>query len=134
MSRTYFPVLLLLGFAAVNAVGMLLLSHLTLRSRPTPVKQTPYESGIPPLGDTRERFPVKFYMVAVLFIIFDIETVFMIPWGAHFRELSCSVPLVGGVCPPGHLAFFGLGEMLVFVAILLVGYIYVWKKGALQWD
>jgi NADH-quinone oxidoreductase subunit A len=134
MFRTYFPVLLLLGFVVVNAVGMLLLSHLTLRPRPTPVKQTPYESGIPPLGDARERFSVKFYMVAVLFIIFDIETVFMIPWGAHFRQLSCAVPLAGGSCPAGQISFFGLGEMLVFIAILLVGFIYVWKKGALQWD
>ncbi|HET7631140.1 MAG TPA: NADH-quinone oxidoreductase subunit A [Gemmatimonadaceae bacterium] len=134
MDRTYFPVLLLLGFVAVNAVGMLLLSHITLRPRPTPVKQTPYESGIPPLGSARERFSVKFYMIAVLFIIFDIETVFMIPWGAHYRELSCAVPLAGGACPAGQLSFFGLGEMLVFVAILVVGYIYVWKKGALQWD
>jgi NADH-quinone oxidoreductase subunit A len=134
MERTYFPVLLLLGFVIVNAVAMLALSHLTMRTRPTPVKQTPYESGIPPLGDARERFSVKFYMVAVLFIIFDIETVFMIPWGAHFRELSCAVPLVGGQCPAGQISFFGLGEMLVFIAILLVGFIYVWKKGALQWD
>jgi len=134
MARTYFPVLLLLGFVIANAVGMLVLSHLTIRPRPTPVKQTPYESGIPPLGDARERFSVKFYMVAVLFIVFDIETVFMIPWGAHFRELSCAVPLAGGSCPAGQISFFGLGEMLVFVAILLVGFVYVWKKGALQWD
>ena len=98
------------------------------------MKQTAYESGIPPLGDARERFSVKFYMVAVLFIIFDIETVFMIPWGAHYQQLSCAVPLVGGACPAGQISFFGLGEMLVFVAILLVGFIYVWKKGALQWD
>lgn len=134
MARTYFPVLLLLGFAAFNAAAMLVMSHLTMRPRPTPVKQTAYESGIPPLGDARERFSVKFYMVAVLFIIFDIETVFMIPWGAHFRQLSCAVPLTGGACPPGQISFFGLGEMLVFMAILLVGFIYVWKKGALQWD
>ena len=134
MARTYLPVLLLLGFVVMNAVLMLGLSHLTMRSRPTPVKQTPYESGMPPLGDARERFSVKFYMVAVLFIIFDIETVFMIPWGAHFRELSCSVPLAGGICPAGQTSFFGLAEMLVFIAILLVGFVYVWKKGALQWD
>src|SRR5258708_493225 len=134
MERTYFPVLLLFGFVAMNAVMMLGLSHLTLRPRPTPVKQTPYESGIPPLGDARERFSVKFYMVAVLFIIFDIETVFMIPWGAYYRELSCGVPLAGGSCPPGQISFFGFGEMLVFMAVLLVGFIYVWKKGALQWD
>ena len=134
MERTYFPVLMLLGFVVANAVMMLLLSHLTLRPRPTAVKQTPYESGMPPLGDARERFSVKFYMVAVLFIIFDIETVFMIPWGAYFRELSCSVALVSGACPTGQTSMFGLVEMLVFILILLVGYVYVWKKGALQWD
>src|SRR5450631_1323831 len=115
MDRTYLPILLLVGFVVVNAVGMLGLSHFTLRSRPTPVKQTPYESGIPPLGDARERFSVKFYMVAVLFIIFDIETVFMIPWGAHFRQLSCTRPLVNGVCPAGQFTAFGLVEMIVFM-------------------
>ena len=105
-----------------------------LSPRPTPVKQTPYESGMPPLGDAHERFSVKFYMVAVLFIIFDIETVFMIPWGAYYRELSCAVSLVNEQCPAGQLSFFGLSEMVVFILILLVGFIYVWKKGALQWD
>ena len=134
MERSYIPVLLLLGFVVFNAIAMLGLSALTMRPRPTPVKQAPYESGIPPLGDARERFSVKFYMVAVLFIIFDIETVFMIPWGAHFQKLSCTSPLVNGACPAGHVSFFGLGEMLVFIAILLVGFVYVWKKGALQWD
>ena len=134
MERTYFPVLMLLGFVAMNAVIMLGLSHLTMRHRPTPVKQTPYESGIPPLGDARERFSVKFYMVAVLFIIFDIETVFMIPWGAYYRQLSCTVPLVNDICPAGSMSMFGLVEMLVFIVILLVGFVYVWKKGALQWD
>ncbi len=134
MIREYLPVLLLVGFVVANAVMMLALSHLTLRPRPTPVKQTPYESGIPPLGDARERFSVKFYMVAMLFIIFDIETVFLIPWAANFRQLSCSVPLANGVCPSGQISFFGLTEMLVFMLILLVGFIYVWKKGALQWD
>src|SRR6185295_15646022 len=119
---------LLIGFVAANAVMMLGLSHLTIRQRPTPVKQTPYESGIPPLGDARERFSVKFYMVAMLFIIFDIEVVFMIPWSAYYRALSCHVALVSGACPKGQLSFFGLGEMLVFIAILLVGYIYVWKR------
>jgi NADH-quinone oxidoreductase subunit A len=73
-------------------------------------------------------------MVAMLFIIFDIETVFMIPWGAYFRELSCTASLVSGACPAGATSFFGLGEMIVFMAILLVGFLYVWKKGALQWD
>jgi NADH-quinone oxidoreductase subunit A len=134
MDRTYLPVLLLIGFVVVNAVGMVALSHLTMRLRPTPVKDTPYESGIPPLGDARERFSVKFYMVAMLFIIFDIETVFMIPWGVYYKQLSCAVPLANNLCPAGQISFFGLGEMLVFMFILIVGFIYVWKKGALQWD
>jgi NADH-quinone oxidoreductase subunit A len=134
MERTYLPVLLLLGFVIANAVLMLGASHLLMRATRTAEKQTPYESGMPPLGDTRERFSVKFYMVAVLFIIFDIETVFMIPWGAHFRALSCAQPLVNGACAAGQVSFFGFTEMLVFIAILLVGYVYVWKKGALQWD
>src|SRR5450432_4062989 len=129
MERTYLPVLLLVGFVVMNAALILVISHLTLRPRPTAVKQTPYESGIPVLGDARERFSVKFYMVAVLFIIFDIETVFMIPWGADYRQLSCSVPLVGTVCPAGQVSMFGLTEMLVFIAILFVGFVYVWKKG-----
>ena len=134
MERTYLPVLMLAGFVIVNALAIILISHLVMRPRFTAVKQTPYESGMPVLGDARERFSVKFYMVAVLFIIFDIETVFMIPWGAHFRQLSCAVDLVGGACPTGQLSLFGLWEMLVFIAILLVGFVYVWKKGALQWD
>ena len=134
MDRTYLPVLLLIGFVVVNAVALVALSHLTMRLRPTPVKDTAYESGIPPLGDARERFSVKFYMVAMLFIIFDIETVFMIPWGVYYKQLSCAVPLANNICPAGQISFFGLGEMLVFMAILVVGFVYIWKKGALQWD
>ena len=134
MSRAYLPVLMLLGFVVVNGLLIVALSALLKRSRPTPVKQTPYESGIPVLGDARERFSVKFYLVAILFIVFDIETVFMIPWGVYYRQLSCSTALVNNMCPAGEVSFFGLGEMLVFMAILLVGLAYVWKKGALQWD
>jgi NADH-quinone oxidoreductase subunit A len=134
MARAYFPVLMLLGFVAINAVMLVAISTLILRSRPTPVKQEAYESGVPALGDARERFSVRFYLVAILFIIFDIETVFMIPWAAYYKQLSCFVPLVNDVCPVGNISFFGLGEMLVFIVILLVGFIYVWKKGALQWD
>ena len=134
MSRAYLPVLMLLGFVVANGLLIVALSALLKRSRPTPVKQTPYESGIPVLGDARERFSVKFYLVAILFIVFDIETVFMIPWGVYYKQLSCSSPLVNNICPAGDVSFFGLGEMLVFMVILLVGLAYVWKKGALQWD
>jgi NADH-quinone oxidoreductase subunit A len=134
MSRAYFPVLMLLGFVVANAILIVAISALTMRPRPTPVKQNPYESGMPPLGDARERFSVKFYLIAILFIIFDIETVFMIPWGVAYQQLSCTVPLRQGLCPLGNVSFFGLGEMLVFMIILFVGLVYVWKKGALQWD
>ena len=134
MARTYLPVLLLIAFVAFNAAAIIVLSTLLVRRRPTAEKLSAYESGMPVLGDARERFSVKFYMVAMLFIVFDIETVFMIPWGVHYKQLSCAVPLVAGACPAGQLSFFGLGEMLVFILILLVGFVYVWKKGALQWD
>ena len=135
MARTYLPVLLLVGFVAFNAALIILLSSLLVRRRPTVEKLAAYESGMPTLGDARERFSVKFYMVAMLFIVFDIETVFMIPWGVAYRQLSCSVPLSAArVCPPGAVSFFGLAEMLVFIGILVVGFVYVWKKGALQWD
>src|SRR5438270_11405265 len=134
MFRAYFPVLMLLGFVAVNALAIVVISALTIRARPTPVKQQAYESGVPALGDARERFSIRFYLVAILFIIFDIETVFMIPWAVYYKQLSCAAPLQGSICPQGQVSFFGLGEMLVFMAILLVGFLYVWKNGTLQWD
>ena len=118
MLDAYVPVLLLFGVSLLNAVALVVLSHLVSPMRPTPVKLEPYESGMSPLGDTRERFSVKFYLVAILFIIFDIETVFLIPWGVLFRDLG----------------IFGFVEMLIFIGVLLVGFVYVWKKGALQWD
>jgi len=127
MDRNYIPVLFLLGIAVLTAVAIIALSHLVMRSRPTPVKQQPYESGMPPLGDARERFSIKFYMVAMLFIVFDIETVFLIPWATIF---------LGG--PQGRAGTATMGfllvEMLVFLVILFVGYVYVWKRGAFQWD
>ena len=105
----------------VNAILMLGLSHVLSAYRRTPVKIAPYEYGMPVLGDARERFSVKFYMVAMLFIIFDIETVFMIPWAVAFRQL-------------GDMAGMLIIEMFVFIVILAVGYVYIWKRGALQWD
>ena len=118
MSEAYVPILILLGVSIANAVVMVVLSHVVSPFRPTPVKLAAYESGMTPLSDARERFSVKFYLVSILFIVFDIETVFLIPWGVQFRELGV----------------FGFVEMLVFMAVLLVGFIYIWKKGALQWD
>jgi len=124
MIQPYASFLLLLLLVVANAVGMIAASHLITRRRPTPVKQLPYESGMPPLGDARERFSLKFYLVAMLFIVFDIETVFLFPWAAIFRD--------GGA--PGMGTGFLLVEMLVFIVILAVGYVYVWKRGALEWD
>lgn len=134
MARTYFPVLLLLGFVVMNAVLMIGVSIFVVRSRMNPVKAAAYESGIPVIGDARERFSVKFYMIAMLFIIFDIETVFLIPWAVHFKQLSCTTELVSGLCAASNTTFYGLGVMLIFMLVLLVGFIYEWKKGALQWD
>jgi NADH-quinone oxidoreductase subunit A len=118
MTREYISLVVLAVIVVVSGVGMIVVSHLVLPPRSNPVKQTPYESGMPPIGTVRERFGVKFYLVAMLFIVFDIETVFLIPWGVAFRRLG----------------LFGLMEMLVFMAILLVGYAYAWKRGALEWD
>ena len=122
--------------ALVVGLGLLIigLSFLLGPRRVKPGKLDPYECGKPLLSSARERLSVHFYLVAIFFVLFDIETVFMIPWGVYYRQLSCAVPLAGGVCPAGQLSFFGLGEMLVFIVILLVGFVYVWRKGALQWD
>jgi NADH-quinone oxidoreductase subunit A len=125
MIQPYGSFLLLLLLVVANAVGMIAASHLITRRRPTPVKEHPYESGMPPLGSARERFSVKFYLVAMLFIVFDIETVFLFPWATIFRE-------AGGAAGMG--TGFLLVEMLVFIAILAVGYVYAWKRGALEWD
>jgi NADH-quinone oxidoreductase subunit A len=127
MHQPYVAFLLLLGFVAANAVLLIGLSHLAAPRRPTPTKSAPYESGMPPLGSAHERFSVKFYLVAMLFIVFDIETVFLIPWGAIY--FSDSNAAAGG---PGM--GFLLVEMLVFLLILFVGYVYVWKRGAFEWD
>src|SRR6058998_634305 len=127
MLRPYLPFLLLLLFVVANAAGMIGLSHLIGPKRPTPSKLEPYESGMPPLGDAHERFSVKFYLVAMLFIVFDIETVFLIPWGAIYFSGDGA----GGTGP--GMGFL-LAEMLVFLAILFVGYVYVWKRGAFDWD
>src|SRR5918911_3095367 len=121
MLQPYIPILLLIAFVVANAVLMLGVSHLLSNFRRTPVKIAPYESGMPVLGDARERFSLKFYLVAMLFIIFDIETVFMIPWAVAFRQLS-------------QISGLLIIEMFVFILILAVGYVYIWKRGALQWD
>ena len=121
MLQPYVPLLILIAFVVANAVLILGASHVLSSFRRTPVKIAPYESGIPVLGNARERFSVKFYLVAMLFIIFDIETVFMIPWAVAFRQLDN----LGGLL---------IVEMFVFILVLGVGYVYIWKRGALEWD
>lgn len=121
MLQPYIPILLLLVFVSVNAAAIIGISHFLSASRPTQIKGEAYESGMPALGQARDRFSVKFYLVAMLFIVFDIETVFLIPWAVAFQQMQ-------------EIAGVLLIEMLTFVAILGVGYVYVWKRGAFQWD
>jgi NADH-quinone oxidoreductase subunit A len=124
MLASYVPLLILIALVVVSAVAIVVLSHLFSATRPTPVKNEPYESGMPPLGSARERFDVKFYLVAVLFIVFDIEVVFMMPWAVAFRQLD-----ILGLGMLGALL-----EMTVFVIVLAVGFVYLWKRGALEWN
>jgi NADH-quinone oxidoreductase subunit A len=126
MLQPYIPVLLLIAFVVANAIMMIGVSHLFSTYRRTPTKIAPYESGMPALGDARERFSVKFYLVAMLFIIFDIETVFMIPWAVSFFQSMRGTLSVD----PGIIIL----DMFVFIVILAVGYVYIWKRGALQWE
>src|SRR5688500_8204835 len=126
MLQPYLPVLLLVVFVIVNAIMMLAVSHVLSSYRRTPAKIAPYESGMPALGNARERFSVKFYLVAMLFIIFDIETVFLIPWAVSFSQsMHRTLALDPGII---------ILDMVVFILILAVGYVYIWKRGALQWE
>src|SRR5260370_22083214 len=114
--------MMLVGLAMVAATAMIVAFLFLGPRRPAEIKERSYESGMPPLGNAHERFSVKFYLVAVLFILFDIETVFLVPWAVIFMG--------NGTLTTGFL----LIEMLVFMLVLFVGYIYVWKRGAFQWD
>jgi NADH-quinone oxidoreductase subunit A len=118
MLLDYLPILILVALAALFAGGSMVISALLGPRRPTPEKLSPYECGIEPVGTARERFSVKFYLVAMLFIIFDMETVFLYPWAVVYKELKV----------------FGVAAMGTFLLILLVGFVYVWKKGGLEWE
>lgn len=118
MSGSYVPLLILFGVSALSALGMGIASQVLNPRRPTPQKDMPYESGMIPLGDTRARFSVKFYLVAISFIVFDLETIFLIPWAVEMRQL-------------GWGAFVAVS---MFVAVLALGLVYEWKKGGLEWD
>ena len=117
-NEVYFPVLLQVLIAMAIAAGMLGFSYLLGRKVKNRVKDLPYECGIMPVGNARERFSVKFYLVAMLFILFDIEAIFLYPWAVVYRELK----------------MFAFVEMLVFIVLILAGFFYIWKKGALDWS
>ena len=114
----YVAIALLIVLATVVALIAIGLGYLFGPKKQSDVKAQPYESGISPFGEGTRRMPVRFYLIAVLFILFDIEVVFFLPWAVTFRQLG----------------LFGLIEMVVFIAILLVGYFYAWRKGALEWE
>jgi NADH-quinone oxidoreductase subunit A len=113
----YLPLLMHFGIATGLASVIVTLSWLIGQHKPGLAKMSPYECGVQPIGDTRGRFSVKFYLVAMLFILFDVEAVFLYPWAVILRELK----------------MFGFWEMMLYIAILIVGLFYVWKKGVLDW-
>jgi len=118
MLRSYIPVFLFVLIATGFAVFAIILSRLVHADKPNTVKLEPYECGIESDGDARDRYSIRYYLIAMLFVIFDVETIFMFPWAVSLDRL----------------ALFGLVEMLVFLFILVVGYFYAWKKGALEWQ
>ena len=117
-AQTYFPVLIQILIAIAVAGGMIGASALLGRRVRDPVKFSPYESGMQPVGNARERFSVKFYLVGMVFILFDIEAIFLYPWAVVYRQLK----------------LFGFFEMLLFIVLVLCGFFYIWKKGVLDWS
>src|SRR5918912_4127852 len=122
--RDYLPILLMFVVAAGFAVSNILLSQLVGQRNATRTKLMPYECGKDPVGSARERFSVKFYLIAMIFILFDIELIFLMPWAVVFRPLAAA---------GGTLRVVIFVEMMLFIALLLVGYVYVWKKGLFEW-
>ena len=123
MLLEYISIALFIAITTLIGVIAIVLGTLFGPRRPAGKKSMPYESGMNPIGPGTRRIPVRFYLIAVLFILFDIEVVFFIPWALVFNDFV-----------KNGQGLFMLGEMLVFIAILLVGYAYAWKKGALEWD
>jgi len=115
--NAWLPLLIMLVLGAGFGGFNILLGNLVGPKRPTPEKMAPYECGMPPVGDARERHPVKFYLVAMIFLLFDIEIAFLYPWAMALRELRWT----------------GFIQLIVFFLILLAGYVYVWRKGVLDW-
>ncbi len=118
MVRDYLPIVFMIILSSGFAVFTLVVAWVLSPRRPDRVKDAPYECGVDPVGDARLRHSIRFYVVAMLFIIFDLETVFLYPWAVSFKKLG----------------LFGLIEMVLFLAILMVGYVYAWRRGALDWS
>ncbi len=124
MLNSYFSVLLFIAVGlAVGAMPMLL-GRLLAPYRPDPEKRSPYECGFEPFEEARMRFDVRYYLIAILFILFDLEVAFLLPWASIIKELAGNEAV----------RLFGFYEMFVFLGILVIGYVYVWKKGALDWE
>ncbi|HTZ79267.1 MAG TPA: NADH-quinone oxidoreductase subunit A [Stellaceae bacterium] len=116
--REYLPILVFLGIATALALVMVVASFIIARQRPDSEKLSPYECGFEPFDDARARFDVRYYLVAILFIIFDLEVAFLFPWAVTL----------------GSIGMFGFWSMIVFLAVLTIGFVYEWKKGALEWE
>ena len=116
--REYLPILIFIGVALAFAVAIVLASFLVARQNPDSEKLSPYECGFDPFSDARSKFDVRFYLVSILFIIFDLEVAFLFPWAVSL----------------GSIGLFGFWSMIVFLVVLTVGFIYEWKKGALEWE
>ncbi|HUJ16185.1 MAG TPA: NADH-quinone oxidoreductase subunit A [Thermoanaerobaculia bacterium] len=123
MTHTFLPVLIMMIIAVGIGGVILALSWMLGKHQRNPAKLAPYESGVPPLDQNRKRVNVRFYQIAMLFILFDIEAAFLYPWAVIYRDAST-----------GPSGLFLFGEMIVFIALLAVGYVYVWKKKAFDWD
>src|SRR3982750_2729456 len=132
MAVTYSPILVSLLFAIGFGLVFLALAMFMGPKHETAEKLAPFECGSEPIGSPRVRFSVKFYQVAILFLVFDIESAFLYPWAVLYRKLSCSGTLVAGICTSG-ITFFGLGEMLVFLFVLGSALAYTWRKKAIGW-
>jgi NADH:ubiquinone oxidoreductase subunit 3 (subunit A) len=133
--HSYAPVLILMVAAIGMAVAIVVMSHLIGPKRRGPTKDSTYESGMPVVGDARRRFHVRFYIVAMLFLLFDVEVVFLWPWAPLFHDAASAKPssLASQMMRDGFGKEFLLVEMAAFVAVLLVGYAYAWRKGIFKW-
>lgn len=124
MLENYFPILVFIAVGSVFAIAPLISGMVLAPHRPDPQKLSPYECGFEAFEDARMKFDVRYYLISILFILFDLEVAFLVPWASIFKEI---------VMTPS-VKMFGFVEMLVFVAILVVGYVYAWAKGGLDWE